>query len=218
MPTMADLAYTKQYDDLTKLSEAQLDAAYESIQDYVNTLKDNFLSVTLDALGSDYTYPGTGAAVYTNTLYAKQNGTDSYNGGDISIGTTADAAYAAVDAVNASISFTPERAGRYRAVFFFNHVFQLNNTSEGRCETSFRFTDGVDASFAVRSGGYFPAPAANAIRMSNPIMLTHIFNWTDTTAKVVTLQKFVRLATNINTNQVAATAATGEIYMLVEKI
>ncbi|KKW45087.1 MAG: hypothetical protein UY96_C0032G0001, partial [Parcubacteria group bacterium GW2011_GWB1_56_8] len=39
-----------------------------------------------------------------------------------------------------------------------------------------------------------------------------------TTAKTVSLQKYVRAATQVATNIVAATAATGEVYLTVEKI
>ena len=96
---------------------------------------------------------------------------------DTTIGTSADAAYASVDAANIALTFTPERTGYYRAVFTFTHVFVFTATTEGQCEVTFRITDGTNVSFAARSGGYFPATAANGIRLSNPITITHIFNF-----------------------------------------
>jgi len=218
--TISDLAYTKNYSDDTRPTEAVLDAAFESIQTYLNdSVKDNLVQLAKDCHGNtDYTLDGDGSANYTNSLFAKQYATDYYNGGDISIGVAADGAYAAVDAVNASILFTPERVGQYRATCRFNHTFTTTATTEGTCEVSFRLTDGTDASYSVRSGGYLPATAAGSGKLSVPIGVSHVFDWTTTTAKTVSLQKYVRAATQVATNIVAATAATGEVYLTVEKI
>lgn len=221
MASITDFNYTttKTYDDLTLLDETDLDTTNNAFQSYINARKNDLVRLANDCHGTSYVLDGTAVvSTYTNSLFEKQQSTVSYNGGDISIGTGADVAYAAVDAVNAAITFTPERAGRYRAVFMFTHLFVLNATSEGQCETSFRITDATTASMSVRSGGYAPAPAANSIRRAIPIVITHIFNWADTNPRTITLQKFNRLATNVNSNVVAATAATGEFYALIEKI
>jgi len=219
-PTLTDLAYTKNYADLEVWTEAEADIVFASFQTYINdTVKDNLQQLARDAFGvTDYTFDSDGAAQYTNNLFDKQQATDTYNGGDITIGTTADAAYASVDAVNAAIAFTPEKAGRYMAVFTFVHRAVTTATTEGTIETSFRITDGTDASMAVRSGGYLPATAANSGILCVPVTIFNLFNWTTTVARTVTLQKFNRTGTNISTNVVSATAASGEINMTIWKI
>ena len=219
-PTLSDLSYTKTYDDLQVFDEADLDASLNSIQTYTNdTIKDNLVQLAKDAFGiTDYQFDSDGNAQYTANLFDKQYATDSYNGGDISITTTADAAYADVDAVSASIAFTPEKTGQYKVTFEFNHVTQSTATTEFQCETTFRITDGSTASFAKFSGGHIPATAAGSGRIANPITISHIFTMTAAVAKTITLQKFNRTMSNVNSNVVSASAATGEIYMTVEKL
>lgn len=215
-----DLAYTETYNDGEILDESDLDSALTSIQTYINdTVKDNLIQLAKDCFPTaTYTFNNDGAASRTATLYNKQYGETKYAAGDISVGTSTDAAYAAVDAVNASLSFTPEVLGQYRVTFTFTHTFQLNATSEGTCEVLFKFTDGTTDSAVSRSGGYFPAVAANAIRVANPITITKVFDWADVVAKTITLQKRVMAATNVSTNYVNASSTTGEILMTVEKI
>jgi hypothetical protein len=217
---LADLAYTETYNDGEILDEGDLDSAFESLQTYINTsIKDNLVQFAKDSFGeAAYTFNDDGLASRTNTLFDKQYSEVKYVAGDLDIGTTVDGAYGAVDAVNAAMAFTPEVAGKYRVTFTFTHTFTLTATTEGTCETLFKLTDGTADSGTARSGGYFPAVAANSVRVAAPITITKIFNWTDTVAKSVSLQKRVIAATNVSSNYMSATAATGELTMSVEKI
>lgn len=219
MPTLPTHAFTKSYADLKRLSEAQLDDFNNSHQTYINTyLRSNLLQFALDAYGSSYNFNQNGLQSVTNTLFDKQTGTKLYSGGDMSIGTVVDVAWGVVDAINAAISFTPEKAGKYAAQFVFTHTVQLNNTSEGTCEVTFRITDGTSVSPVVRSGIYAGTVAANAMRLAQVITIPYEFNWADTTPRTITLQKFVRTATNVASNQVNASGTTGEFYARIEKI
>ena len=219
-PTLTDHTLTKTYDDLTVLDEADLDASFNAIVTYINdTLKDNLQQLARDAYGTtDYTFDSDGVAQYTNNLFDKQYAEDFYNGGDISIGVAADAAYAAVDAVNAAIAFTPEKAGRYRADFYFVHRATSTATTLMDIDVSFRITDGTNASYAVNSGARMAAAGAGSEIIIHPIYISMTFNWATTAARTITLQKFVRTATAVSANVVNAAAATGEIWMSVEKI
>lgn len=211
----------KQYDDLKILDEAQLDAAYNDLNNFVNTqIRQNLLQLAKECHGngSDVQFDNDGVANFTATIYNKQTGIRTYNAGDVNIGTSADGAYADADAANLSISFTPERPGKYAVHFVFTHLVILNATAEGQCEVSFRITDGVTSSPAQRSGGYHGAPAANNTRIVRPVCIVFEFDWNDTTTRTIKLQKFVRAATQVNANQVAASAANGEFYARVEKI
>ena len=221
---ISDLVVDKSYADGEKLSEAILDAALkvgdpDSIEDYLNKyVKDNLLQLAKDVMPGAYTFDNDGAGNNVNSIFNKQSVTDFYNGGNIDIGVAVDGAWIAVDAVNAAITITPEYVGKYRAVFYFTHRATSTATTLMDVDVGFRLTDGTDASYAVNSGGRVAATGAGSGVVINPVYLTCQFDWGTTTAKTVTLQKYVRTATDVNANVVAAAAASGEIYMLIEKI
>lgn len=224
-PTISPLAIDKEYAEGETLTEVQLDAALidsgtTAVQGYLNEkISPNIVQLAKDCQGDDYDFTDTGDANFTWSLYEKQWEEHLYNGGDISIGVVTDASFASVDAINAALTFTPERVGRYRVTFKFTHFFELNATSEGSCQVLFRIYDGAGDSAIEKSGGYFPATAANAVQFSNPVLLTYIFEVTTAEVPVTfLLQKRVMAATNVSVNQVSATATTGEFYASVEKV
>jgi len=224
--TITDLAVTEGYADDNMLTETQLNAAVGddssgSIEYYINnSVITNIIQIAKDAWGtsSAYTLDGDGTANMTATLFNKQYATDYYNGGNITIGTSADSAWAAVDAVNASLSFKPEMIGQYRVTCYFTHRATSTATTEFEIDTGFRLTDGTDASYAVNSGGYMPATAAASGEFFHPCFITFVFDWSTTTTKTITLQKYNRTCTAVSANVVSAAAATGEFYIVCEKI
>ena len=218
--SLTDLTVTENYADGAQLTFAQLEAQNTSIETAVNTTGlRNIEQLAKDCFGdANYTFNSDGDASLTNTLFDKQYVQSSYTGGDISIGTSADGAYAAVDAVNAVISIVPEIIGKYRATFTFTHRATSTATTEMEADVSFRITDGTTASPAVNSGGYIPATAANSGVLTNTVTLSYIFDFTTTSTKTITLQKYVRTATALSANVVNALAANGEITMSIEKI
>ena len=217
---ISDLNITEGYQDNQKLTEAQLNASMASIETYVNTyLTNNLEQLAKDSHGaSTYTFGNTGAALYTYNLFDKQTGLSSYSGGNIDIGTTADGAWASVDAVNAIVTMTPEKAGKYKVTFMFTHRATSSTTTEFTIETSFRLSDGTSASYHFNSGGYLPATAGNSGLVINPITISYIFTWADIAAKTIYLQKYNRATTAVNANVVCGSDANGIIMMSVEKI
>lgn len=218
--SITDLTVTEGYADDTKLTQTQLNTAMTSIETHSNTkLARNLEQLAKDCWSNaNYTFTDDGVASKTNSLFDKQYGTDYYNGGNISIGTAATVAWAAVDAVNASISFTPETIGKYIVTCYFTHRATSVATTEFSIDVGFRITDGTDASYAVNSGGYLPATAAGSGIFIHPVFLTHVFNWTTTAAKTVTLQYYNRTCTQVSANVVAAAAASGEIFIVCHKL
>jgi hypothetical protein len=218
--TLTNLDVTEDYADGKQLTEAQLQAQNTSIETSVNTtLMRNLEQLAKDAYGNaNYTFNSDGNASLTNTLFDKQYVESTYNGGDISIGTSADVSWTAVDGVNAVVSITPEIIGTYRATFVFTHRATSTATTEMEADVGFRITDGTTASAVVNSGGYVPATAANSGELSNVITISKVFNFTTASSKTVTLQKFVRTATALSANVVNALAANGELYMAIEKV
>lgn len=218
--TISDLNATENYDDGTVLTEAQLNTMVASIETYANvSLKLNLIQLAKDAFPeASYAFTSDGVKAITSTLWDKQYVDDYYDSGDITIGTSADVAYAAVDAVNAIITITPEMAGKYKATFYFTHEATSSATSLMAVDVSFRITDGTTASQPINSGGTLAAPGSGSSVLQNAVTLVHVFNFTSLTAKTITLQKFVRTASNVSTNLVNASSTTGGIYMVVEKI
>ena len=220
--TITDFDYTthKLYDDLEVPEEADWDAMFLAFQTQINDkIADNLCQLAKDCYGNtDYQFDSDAAAQYSNNLFDKQYATDYYNGGNISIGTVATGAWAAVDAVNCSLAFTPEKAGKYRVTCYFTHRATSTATTLMVVDIGFRLTDGTDASYAVNSGGTCAATGAGSGIYIHPCFITHVFNWTTTTAKTISLQYYNRTCTSVNANVVAAAAASGEVYIVAEKI
>lgn len=211
----------KIYADGTIWDENDLDTLANYLQNYINARKNDLQKLANDSQGTDYVLNGVATPLYTNTLFQKQN--DSlYNtpGADISIGLVADAGYSSVSGTYGVISFTPERTGDYKLVFDFVHHFSLTATSEGQCITAFRVSDGgVINSIIVTSGGYFPAPVANAITMYNPIHIEVILNGLEAAVPYnFYLQKRNISMTNVASNNVSGLVTTGQINISIEKI
>jgi hypothetical protein len=218
--SFTDLNVTEDYADDTKLLESQLTTQNTSIETVVNTtILRNMEQGFKDCFGnSNYTFDNDGAANLTNNLFDKQYVETEYTGGDIAIGTSADVGYAAVDAVNAVVTITPEVIGKYRAVFTFTHTATSTATTEMDVDVTFRITDGTTASATINSGGYVAATAASSGVIRNPVTITKVFDFTTTSSKTITLQKYVRTATAVSANVVNALEANGEILMHIEKI
>lgn len=218
--SIPDLSITKTYADGKKLKENQLDAANDSIDTYVETyLRNNLEQLAYDVFGdATYSFYNTGSQSVTNSVYDKQSAESLYAAGNIDIGTVADAGWGAADASNAVIVFTPEKRGKYKATFTFTHSAASAATTEFTCVTSFRITDGADVSAMVNSGGVIPATAAGSGTITNPITISHIFEWTTTSPKTIALHKYNRTMADVDSNVVAASATAGELMMMVEKI
>ncbi len=217
---ISDLNITENYADDKILNEAQLNETEDSVEVYVNSkIKDNLVQLACDVMGiNNYTFNDDGLPSLTNTVFNKQTQEDDLVSGDISIGIAPDVGWSNVNAIDASVTITPELPGKYKATFMFTHTMTTQATTEGGVEVSFRLTDGTTASNSINSGGYLPATAANSGVLRIPVCLSCYFDWTTTTPKTVILQKYVRSAAALTSNVVCSTSATGELAMIVEKV
>lgn len=218
--SITDLAVTENYADGTILTFAQLTAAMTSIETGVNTYAfRNIEQLAKDAFPeASYTLNNDGSKNITSTLWDKQVETDNYDGGDISIETSTDSGWESVDAVNAAISITPELPGKYKATFVFTHKVTSTATTLMAADTSFRITDSTDASQTQNSGATLAATGSGSSVAQNTVVITHVFNFSTTSAKTITLQKWNRTMTAVSANTVNASSTTGGLYMIVEKI
>jgi len=218
--SISDLTVTEGYADGTILTFAQLAAAMTSIETHSNTkLVNNLEQLALDCFPTaSYTFTDNSTKAITSTLWDKQFVEDEYDGGDISIGTSADAGWANVDGTNISVAITPEMAGKYKATFTFTHEATSTATTLMAVEVGFRITDGTDASQPMNSGATLAATGSGSSVFQHPITIVYVFDFTTTTAKTITLQKWVRTATAVSANTVNASSSSGGVYMCVEKI
>lgn len=222
MASIADanyvLAGAKTYDDGQILDELDLDNAYNYFQTYINARKNDLQKLANDAFGTTYVLDGNATPVLSNSLFEKQTALLSLTAIDFSIGTSVDVSFANVDGTNAIISFTPELAGTYKIVFDFVHAFTLNATSEGQCITRFRITNSSgDVYHTTKSGGYFPATAANAITIFQPIHM-EVIQSVDTNPITFFLQKQNISMTNVSSNIVACSVTNGTFRSYAEKV
>jgi len=225
---IAALDVTQDYEDGKILTEQQLKDALDetggsSCESYINTkVVNNLLQLTRDAYPDgvfDFTDDGVKSTWNANgTLFDKQNQTTKYNGGDITIGTSADVDWVDVDTINASADFTPDAVGHYKVTCQFTHKYTFTATTLGQLFSRFRLTDGSDASAIQASGCLLPAPGGGSCEVENLVTLMYILNWTVAGDKNVKLQKRNDTTTDVATNIVAASEANGEIVILIEKI
>lgn len=222
MASIADANYVsagaKLYADGEIFDENDLDTLAEYLQDYINLRKDDLLKLANNAYGNTYVTDGSATPVYNNSLFDKQRNSIVNFGSDFSIGLIADAGFSNVDGSNALMIFTPELTGGYKVIFDFVHSFTLNATSEGQCITQFRVVNSSgDVFWTTTSGGYYPAPAANSIRIFNPI---HMEVYQSINANPITyfLQKRNISMTNVSANVVAASSANGTFLASAEKV
>lgn len=224
MATIANANYVaagaKTYADGTIWDEIDMDNLANYLQTYINARKNDLVRLANDCQGTSYVLDGSSTTfTYTHSLFEKQFEYQYITPGvDITIGTTTNASFSDVSGMFGVIAFTPERTGTYKVSCDFTHAFALNTTSEGQCITAFRLYNGATASSIQVSGGYYPAPAANAIQVFNPIHLEMILTLDASVPYNFFLQKRNIAMTNVNTNAVAGLTTTGQINISVEKI
>lgn len=152
--------------------------------------------------------------------------TDTYNqsvygGGNISIGTTNDGAYADVDATNAQITFTVNVPGRYLVSFAFQ--VQADSTvaaANFSSFTRFRLTDGTNNSNTTEFGGTIGSAAAagKSHTLWNLFIVDHVFNFTSSGSKTVKLQKQNIVSTDISVRRILCDGTDGSIVMKAFRI
>lgn len=193
MPSLTDLAYTKNWSASKQPFLTDLETALDEIQTDINDdCHDNIVQLALDAYGSSYALDSDGLAQYTNNLYDKITATDTYTVGNITISTTA--AWTDVDTTNAAIAFTPEIAGDFRVTFQFTvDIVSSNATNEA--DVRFRLTDGTtNSDFTPRIR---LVSINNAQRVDTPVSLSYVFDSLAAAAQTVKLQYYITTSTNM---------------------
>lgn len=169
---------------------------------------------------------GIDAATGQNTVFesgdmiptgANDFSSNSYAGGNISIGTSNDGSFADVDATNAKITFTVNLVGKY-LVFFSFSLDTLGTTGVSHnTATSFMLTDGTNNSKVVSAGALLPGVTLFASGITNAIQLKHIFDFQTTGSKTIKLQKKNTVSGNVATRQVLANS-NSEIAMFAVRV
>jgi len=119
-----------------------------------------------------------------------------YAGGNINLGTSNDGSFVDVDATNAAISVTPSNTGTYEVTFSFYRQAIFSNDSDYKGYTLFRLSDGTN-NFATTKVGYLTQQTVSGADQYQPVTLTALFTWNDTSLHTVKLQK-----QNVNTSSV----------------
>lgn len=213
-------ATTGDWSDGRKLTETKLDAILlTGVEDWAEDVVYNIDQLRLDSWGAGYTYNNDGIAVKTNTLFQKQNDSDtSENNFDLE--TAADADWEDVDATHASLTFEPETAGDYRVTFQFTDHGIFDTQTDGLIEVLFRLSDGVTTSHPIRVMQRIDGTgldAADTFEWCIPIHISHIFSDMTAASHTVVLQKYVVTANNVATHDTDGDA-TNVMYMTAEKI
>lgn len=212
---------TKQYADDTYLTEAQLDAGFNSgvtwsqgVAASLNTSMNNITQLTKDAFGTAYTLDGDGNADRTNTLYNKQSLTASYNT-SITLGTTV-AGWTEATAA-ARMIFTPEATGKYHVSYQFTWRSVVSTGNLGVAWGIFNKT-----SNATLIGVYSrndPGGSGVSMTLHQPIHLSKIVNFSSTAAATISLYLNVLQSSATRSHEIlcSATYPLG-IYGQIHKI
>jgi len=224
--TISDLALDKDYVDGDILTEDDLDAALidadaGSVQGYVNTyVKDNLLQLAKDVMPAEWVFNDDAAQSVTNTVFDKQSSTMTYDSGDIDIEITTDAAFEAVNATNAKVTFTPEYKGKYKITWHFCHLIMGKVATDVIARVKFKVSDGTtDSPIAVVYYDEQSTGAGDERTKIYPFTLSVVIDVLDTATDVdVYLYKYNVTMTNVTYNKVCASEANGQLYAQVEKI
>ncbi len=198
------LSITPTYADGTILTNAQLTAVNTTIVNWAQDAVDNLNQIVLDAFGSSYTLDNDAIANRTNTLYQKQNSTDS-DVGDTSL--TVATTWTDVDAADSSIAITPEAIGDFLFLCSFS-VEIIASAASANSEVYFRLTDGTTHSVPVQVQMITGANGNASDTMTVPVTLFHRLSNLAVSAQTLKLQYFRNVHTNITTVSVIANGAT----------
>jgi len=225
---IADFVLDKDYLDGDILTEDQLDAALidadsGSVQQYIKTyVTSNMVQMAKDIFPDEWIFNEDAAKSVTNTMFDKQSSTATYAAGNIDIETSTDTDFEAVNATNAKITFSPEYKGKYKITFHFCHKVIGSDAAAGDvvAKVKFKIGDGTTSSpIAVVHYGEQTTAAIDVRTQITPMTLSVVIDVTDTSADVdVYLYKYNVTLTKVTTNEIAASAADGQLYAQVEKI
>lgn len=207
MATIADLDYTDNLAANKKPVLTDWRESLDSIETYINTLKDNFIQVTNDAFGTSYAVDGDGAKQFTSDLYNKQTASDTYTGGDTTISTTG--AWTDPDATNLALTFTPDYlAGDFIVTCTFTLECVTTNAAN-EIDIRFRLTDGSSDSNPVQ---VHMVTGVTATTHAIPVVLKYEFSSLAVAAQTIKLQYYIATQTATTVKILGNSNAVFQIY------
>lgn len=150
-------------------------------------------------------HDGTSAKSYLRTDALTLS---DYQGVQIDLGVINDGAFADVDAVNASITFTVNVPGYYMVMFNFTVLVEGNVGTTMHSQTAFRLFDGTNPSVVQVVECENETTTVPSVS-SDIVTLVYPFNFITTGSKTINLQKQNNVSSNITTR--AVFAAPGSI-------
>lgn len=212
MASKNDLTYTNNMASNKQPFLTDLEASLQSLEDYTNDeVKDNLLSLANDTWGTAYVFDDDGAKNFTNDLYNKQNGVDSYTGGDITIAATG--SWTDVDATNASITLTPELVGDFLARVQFS-VESVSSNATNETDVRFRLTDSSTNSTMLPRVKLVTGVTTTTNTV--PLHLSYSFVSLAASSQTIKLQYFISTSTNTTIKVLANT--NDPILLEIEKV
>jgi hypothetical protein len=211
--SITDLTYTNNIDNNRAPIKTDLDSAFQSIEDYINTtVVDALIQYGIDIYGSGGSLSAAGTALFaSNNLYNKQTAERIYTGGDVTISTTG--AWTDVDTSNASIPITPDTlSGDFKASCHFS-MKAVSSNATNQARVRFRLTDSTESSNPVEIDF---VTGVSGTTDTTPIFLAHQFDDWAVSAQTVKLQYFIVTSTAMTITVLANTNCP--IAMQVEKI
>jgi len=191
---------TKSYADDKFWTEEIMDVVKSELEAQINTVfKNNFNQLKADLLPSTYTYDDDGAANLSNPLYNKQTATNTYSA-NVSLGTTANASFADMDATNLQLTFTPELTGKYlvRMTCPVQVVPTAGTQLDYQCH--FRITDSGTSPQVSQPTTVIVQPRANDSQSAFNVVAESIMTFTANESQIIRFQKRIITATNLATH------------------
>lgn len=150
MSSITDLTYTDNMAANKKPLLTDLRASLDSIQTYINQeVKAAVVKTCKDAFPSGYAFATDEETKnFTSVnLFDKQNASNTYTGGDITISTTG--SWEDVDASNAQVTLTPDTYdGDFKVDCQFN-IESVTSNATNETDVLFRLTDGSSQSESI---------------------------------------------------------------------
>lgn len=197
------------YGNGKKWIQAAMDSIVDDVEEGALNVNYNLTQLAAEGWGTSIvSFDNDGVSNRTNSLYNKQSGSDT-DVSDTTIATVG--AWTDVDATDASITFTPELAGKFWLTCTL-HLRHIPSNATNVVDVLFRLTDGTTNSNAIR---FFAEDMPNGKAQYNPLSLFYDFDFT-AVSKTVKLQYYITTST-ANAIVVAA-SATAPTYFHYQKI
>lgn len=214
----ASLDVTKTYADNTVLTEAQLDTAFGSIENWSqNTVVNNLNQLKADLFPAGYDYDNDGNGNLTHTIYNKQSASVfCISPGGIALTPSNTATFVPISS-SINLAFSPAATGKYLITYDFTLRSQV--TSGGILASHLALYDITNTATLI-SSGYVNDPSTGVSYLSViPTRLSYIYNFSSTAAATFSIYYNITNATNVPTFQFDTNATFKKgVYGQIHKI